>query len=109
MRVVSIEKFNNQQIIVITFNYCIRDCYTDITRLPCNNIVIISGCYKHKTNAQHTIWPELPVLLSFWSFINMLYTGGLYLLSIALSPCLPNFLSLSMLHYPLSFSFRPRK
>ena len=36
-------------------------------------------CYEHKTNAQHTLWPELPVLLSFWSFISMLYTGGLYL------------------------------
>ena len=35
--------------------------------------------YKYKTNAQHTVWPELPVLLSFGLFISMLYTGGLYL------------------------------
>ena len=32
MSVVSIEKFNNQQINMIVFDYCIRDCYTDITK-----------------------------------------------------------------------------
>ena len=69
------------------------------------------GCYKHKTNAQHTIWPELPVLLSFWFFYKHALHGwsistllptylilgcGPYQL-IALLPCLPNFLSLSIL------------
>ena len=27
-----------------------------------------SFCYEHKTNTQHTLWPELSVLISFGYF-----------------------------------------
>ena len=27
-----------------------------------------SFCYEHKTNTQHTLWPELTVLISFGYF-----------------------------------------
>ena len=68
-----------------------------LARTAC--FIIFLVFYKHALHG----W-SISTLLSTYLILRC----GPYQL-IALSPCLLNFLSLSMLHYPLPFSFRPRK
>ena len=63
------------------------------------SFIIFWSFYKHALHG----W-SISTLLSTYLILRC----GPYQL-IALSPCLPHFLSLSMLHHPPPFSFRPRK
>ena len=64
-----------------------------------DSFIIFWSFYKHALHG----W-SISTLLSTYLILRC----GPYQL-IALSPCLPHFLSLSMLHHPPPFSFRPRK